>query len=93
MNSSEKTHQVISDLIKEARHSMDYEHFDDAVIKLQRCLQLEGEPKSRAAILHDLGYCFLRLGWFEEAIKVYTQLLKANPANNDSRFYKLSNYC
>ena len=93
MDESDQTHQIVSVLMKEARHSIDHEHFEDAVLKLQRCLQLEDQPESRAAILRELGYCFLRLGWFEEAIKVYTQLLKANPANNDSRFYKLSNYC
>jgi tetratricopeptide (TPR) repeat protein len=92
MDKSNKTHQIISVLMREARHSMDHEHFEDAVLKLHRCLQLEDEPESRAVILHDLGYCFLRLGWFEEAIKVYTQLLKANPANNDSRFFLASAY-
>jgi tetratricopeptide (TPR) repeat protein len=92
MDKSDKTHQIISILMKEARHCMDHEQFEDAVLKLQRCIQLEDEPKSRAAILNELGYCFLRLGWFEEAIKVYTQLLKANPANNDSRFFLASAY-
>jgi Tfp pilus assembly protein PilF len=92
MDKSDKTHQIISVLVEEARHSMDHNHFEDAVLKLQRCLQLKDEPKSIAAILHDLGYCFLRLGWFEEAMKVYTQSLKANPANNDSRFFLASAY-
>jgi tetratricopeptide (TPR) repeat protein len=92
MDKSDKTHQIISVLIKEARHSMDHEHFEDAVLKLQRCLQLEDEPESRAAILHDLGYCFLKLGWFKEAIKVYTQLIEANPSDNDSRFFLASAY-
>ena len=78
--------------MKEARHSMDHEHFEDAVLKLQRCLQLEDEPEWRAAILDELGYCFLRLGWFEEAVKVYTQLLEANPSDNDSRFFLASAY-
>jgi tetratricopeptide (TPR) repeat protein len=90
MDKSNETHQIISNLMNEAHHSMDYEHFEDAVIKLQRCLQLEDEPESRAAILDDLGYCFLRLGWFEEAIKVYTKLLEANPSDNDSRFFLAS---
>jgi tetratricopeptide (TPR) repeat protein len=92
MTKNFENHEVISILTKEARRSMDHEHFEDAVLKLQRCLQLEEEPKSRSAILGELGYCFLRLGWFEEAIKVYTQLLKANPANNDSRFFLASAY-
>ena len=92
MDKSDKTHQIISILMKEARHSMDHEHFEDAVIKLQRCLQLKDEPESRTAILDELGYCSLRLGWFEEAIKVYTHLLKANPSDNDSRFFLASAY-
>jgi tetratricopeptide (TPR) repeat protein len=92
MDKSGKTHQIISVLMKEACHSMDHEHFEDAVLKLQRCLQLEDEPEWRAPILNELGYCFLRLGWFEEAVKVYTQLLKANPADNDSRFFLASAY-
>jgi len=92
MDKSDKTHQIISALIKEARHSMDHEHFEDVVLKLQHCLQLEEEPKSRAPILDELGYCFLRLGWFEEAVKIYTQLLKANPTDNDSRFFLASAY-
>ncbi len=92
MTKSFENHEVISILTKEARRSMDHEHFEDAVTKLQRCLQMEDEPRRRAAILDELGYCFLRLGWFEEAVKVYTQLLKANPANNDSRFFLASAY-
>jgi thioredoxin-like negative regulator of GroEL len=92
MDKSGKTDQIISVLMTEARHSMNHEQYEDAVLKLQSCLQLEDEPKSKAAILGELGYCFLRLGWFEEAIKVYTQLLKANPADNDSRFFLASAY-
>jgi tetratricopeptide (TPR) repeat protein len=92
MDKSDKTHQIISALTKEARHSMNHEHFQDAVIKLQRCLQLEEEPGWRTGILDDLGYCFLKLGWFEEAIKVYTRLLQANPSDNDSRFFLASAY-
>ncbi len=92
MDKSDTTHQIISVLMREARHSMHHEYFEDAAIKLQRCLQLEDEPERRAAVLNDLGYCFLRLGWFEEAIKVYTQLLEANPSENDSRFFLASAY-
>jgi tetratricopeptide (TPR) repeat protein len=84
--------EFVSFLMNEARHSMDYEHFEDAVIKLQRCLRLENEPENRPVILNSLGYCFLRLGWFEEAVKVYTELLRADPFDNDSRFYLASAY-
>ena len=92
MEKSDKIHQIISVMMKEARHSMDHEDFEDAVLKLQHCLHLEDEPMGRTTILNELGYCFLRLGWFEEAAKVYTQLLKANSAENDSRFYLASAY-
>jgi len=34
MDKSDKTDQIISVLTREARHSMDYEHFEDAVIRL-----------------------------------------------------------
>ena len=61
MDKSDTTHQIISVLMKEARHSMDHEDFQDAVIKLQRCLQLEDESESRAAILSELGYCFFEI--------------------------------
>jgi tetratricopeptide (TPR) repeat protein len=53
---------------------------------------LENEPENRPVILNSLGYCFLRLGWFEEAVKVYTELLRADPFDNDSRFYLASAY-
>ncbi|MGO8988303.1 MAG: tetratricopeptide repeat protein [bacterium] len=92
MDKSDKTHQIISVLMKEARHSIDHEHFEDAVIKLQRCLQLEDGPGSRTAILDDLGYCFLRLGWFEDAVKIYKEYLKLLPSDNDGRFFLASAY-
>jgi len=92
MNKSNKTHQIISVLMKEARHSMAHEHFEDAVIKLQRCLQLENDPMGRTAILNELGYCFLRLSWFEEAVKIYKEYLKLLPSDNDGRFFLASAY-
>ena len=81
MDKSDKTHQIISVLMKEARHSMNHEHFEDAVIKLQWCLQLEEEPEWRPSILDKLGYCFLRLGWFEEAVNFYTEYYKILPSD------------
>jgi tetratricopeptide (TPR) repeat protein len=92
MTKSFETHEVISILMKEARRSMDHEHFEDAVIKLQRCLQLEDEPKGRLPILDDLGYCFLKLGWFQEAVNAYTEYLKILPSDNDGRFFLASAY-
>jgi tetratricopeptide (TPR) repeat protein len=46
----------------------------------------------RALILNDLGYCFLRLGWYEEAVKVYIDYLKIYPTDNDARFFLASAY-
>jgi len=90
MDKSDKTYRILSAVMKEARHSMDHEDFEEAVPKLQRCLQLEDEPEGRAAILDDLGYCSLRLGWFEEAVKIYSEYLTILPSNNDGRFYLAS---
>jgi tetratricopeptide (TPR) repeat protein len=92
MDKSYKTHQIISGLMKEAHHCMDHEHFEDAVIKLQRCLLLKNEPKGRITILNELGYCFLRLGWYEEAVKIYKEYLKLLPSDNDGRFFLASAY-
>ena len=92
MNKSSETHQIISALMNEARHSMDCEDFEDAVIKLQRCLQLEDEPESRATILNDIGYGFLKLGWFEEAVKTFGEYLKLLPFDDDGRFFLASAY-
>ena len=47
MTKSFENHEVISILTKEARRSMDHEHFEDAALKLHRCLQLEDEPEWR----------------------------------------------
>jgi len=92
MDKSDKTHQIVSILMKEARYSMAHGHFEDAVLKLHCCLQLEDEPKGRLPILDDLGYCFLKLGWFEDAVKIYKQYLKLFPSDNDGRFFLASTY-
>jgi len=92
MDKSSKTDQIISVLMREAHHSMDHEHFEDAVIKLQRCLQLNDEPSWRTGILDDLGYCYLKLGWFEEAVNAYTEYPKILPSDNDERFFLASAY-
>jgi tetratricopeptide (TPR) repeat protein len=92
MNKYDETHKIITGLMKEARHSINYGHYEDAVLKLQRCFQLEDRSKGRATILGDLGYCFLRLGWFDEAVKIYKEYLKLIPSDNDGRFFLASAY-
>jgi tetratricopeptide (TPR) repeat protein len=92
MAKDRSTHQIISVLMKSARHSINCQHYEDAVIKLQQCLQLKDESRGRAAILDELGYCFLKLGWFEDAVEVYTEYLKILPSDNDGRFFLASAY-
>jgi tetratricopeptide (TPR) repeat protein len=84
--------QIISILMKEAHYSIKHGHHEDAVLKLQKCLQLEDEPKGRLPILDDLGYCFLKLGWFEDAVNAYTEYFKILPLDNDGRFFLASAY-
>ena len=92
MAKDHETHRRICSLIVEARHSIDSGDYEDTAMKLNQCLQLEADPKGKAAILDDLGYCFLRLGWFEEAAKVYTEYLNILPFDNDARFFLASAY-
>ncbi len=62
--------ELIRALFDEARHVIEQGDHECAVKMLQKCLHLGPEPKMRASILNDLGYCCLRLGWFEEAATV-----------------------
>lgn len=82
----------ITALFDEARHLIEQRDHECAVKMLQKCLHLGPEPKMRALILNDLGYCFLRLGWYEEAVKVYIDYLKIYPTDNDARFFLASAY-
>jgi len=82
----------ITALFDEARHLIEQRDHECAVKMLQKCLHLGPEPKMRTLILNDLGYCFLRLGWYEDAVKAYTQYLEICPSNNDARFFLASAY-
>jgi tetratricopeptide (TPR) repeat protein len=42
--------------------------------------------------LSELGYCYLRLGWFKEAVEVFDQYLKADPSDADARFFRADAY-
>jgi pentatricopeptide repeat protein len=66
--------------------------YDEAAIEFLSCASLERDPLKRAASLKELGYCYLRLGWFEDAVKVYKELLEAYPHDPDTRFYLASAY-
>ena len=84
--------KIIKTLIKEARRCMDEDYYEEAISKLQKCLSMDIGLKDRLAVFNELGYCFLRLGWFEDAVKTYKQILEVNPSNNDSRFFIASAY-
>jgi len=66
--------------------------YQEAAIEFLRCAPLERDPLKRAASLKELGYCYLRLGWFEDAMKIYKQLLEVYPDDADIRFFLASAY-
>jgi tetratricopeptide (TPR) repeat protein len=66
--------------------------YQEAAMEFLRCTPLERNPLKRAASLKELGYCYLRLGWFEDAVKVYKELLEVYPNDADIRFYLASAY-
>ncbi len=79
-------------LMKEAYRLIDLGYYEDAIPHLQRCSGLKVGAIKRETILDNLGYCFLRLGWYEDAVKVYTQYLKIYPNDSDGRFFLASAY-
>jgi tetratricopeptide (TPR) repeat protein len=85
MNNSR--HDIIGTLMEESFNSIDQGCHEDAVHKLQTCLQLEDRVKNRATIFNKLGQCFLDLRLHEEALKAYAQFLEVYPSDNDGRFF------
>ena len=53
---------------------------DEAIAEFQRA---RGDPKHRAASCHYLGHCFLRRGWFDEAIDTLHQGIEAHGSHDD----------
>jgi tetratricopeptide (TPR) repeat protein len=84
--------ELITRLFDEAGHLIEQEDHECAVKMLQNCLNLGPEPKMRVSILNELGYCCLRLGWFEEAAISFSEYLKIHPSDNDGRFFLASAY-
>jgi tetratricopeptide (TPR) repeat protein len=83
---------IVRELRREASHLIDQGFFEEAISRLNQCLLVEDGPDERADILCELGFCFLRMGWYEDAVKIFSQHLQANPFDNDSRFYLASGY-
>jgi tetratricopeptide (TPR) repeat protein len=84
--------KIISLLRREARRLTDQGYYEEAAIKLRTCLQMECDTVKKVAILGNIGYCFLRLGWYQDAVKAYTQYLQIYPTDNDGRFFLASAY-
>ena len=66
--------------------------YEGAIKKLQKRLKNQTEPESRLFILKELGYCYLRLNWFKEALEAFDQYLKVYPFDTDARFYRANAY-
>lgn len=84
--------ELIRALFDEARHLMEQGDHERAVRMFQKCLNSGPEPKMRASILNESGYCCLRLGWFQEAATSFSEYLKIHPLDNDGRFFLASAY-
>jgi tetratricopeptide (TPR) repeat protein len=84
--------ELIGALFGEARHLIEQGDHECAVRIFQKCLHLGPEPKMRASILNESGYCCLRLGWFQEAATSFSEYLKIHPLDNDGRFFLASAY-
>ncbi len=84
--------QSICGLIEEASHLIDQGFYEEAIPKLNHFLQVEDHPSARRPVLYELGYCFLRMGWHEDAVKIFSQYLETFPFDNDARFYLATAY-
>jgi len=84
--------EIIYMITGEAYCLIDQGCYQEAAIEFLRCAPLERDPLKRAASLKELGYCYLRLGWFEDAMKIYKQLLEVYPDDADIRFFLASAY-
>ena len=84
--------ETIYIIMREACRLRDQGYHEDAAIEFQRCLRLERDAVKKAAILSDIGSCFLSLGWYEDAVRIYATCLKICPTDNDARFFLASAY-
>ncbi len=85
-------YQITRVLRMEASRLIDQGYYEDAISNLNQCLPLEDDPAERAAILCELGFCQLRMGWYEDAVKIFSQYLETFPLENDARFYLATAY-
>ena len=84
--------EIIRELRRQVSHLIDQGLFEEAIPQLNQCLSLEDEPGARADILCELGFCFLRMGWHEDGVRIFSQYLETSPVDNDARYYLASAY-
>jgi tetratricopeptide (TPR) repeat protein len=84
--------EIIFVITKEGHWLIDQGCYEEAAIEFLRCSRSERNPLKRIASFKELGYCYLRLGWFEDAVKIYKELLESYPHDADIRFYLASAY-
>jgi hypothetical protein len=58
--------QILYMIMREANRLRDQGYYEEAAIEFQRCLRLERDPVKKVTILRNIGYCFLRPGWYED---------------------------
>ena len=86
---------TIQELWRESCVLVDQEYFIEAIPKLQQCLEMLemlDEPENKGRVICELGYCFLRLNWYNEAVQIYSAYLKDFPFDTDARFFLASAY-
>jgi tetratricopeptide (TPR) repeat protein len=79
-------------LIEKAQSSIDYGDYEAAIPLLQNALETDDLLISDSSCLNDLAYCYLRLGWFSDAIHILNRCLELDPSDLDARFYRASAY-
>jgi len=86
------TFDTIQELWREACALVNQEYFKEAIPKLKQCLEMLDKPENKGCVICELGYCFLRLNWYNEAVQILLQHLEKFPFDNDARFFLASAY-
>jgi tetratricopeptide (TPR) repeat protein len=58
-----------------------FERFDEAIPLFQ---DAQKEPRYKIASMNQIGYCFLRKGWLDDAIDIYTQAIDSHEIKDDA---------
>jgi tetratricopeptide (TPR) repeat protein len=82
----------IKSMRKHAGQLIDEGYFEEAVSILIRYLSLDHDLEEQGQTFCELGFCFLSMGWHEDAVGLLSQYLETAPSDNDARFYLASGY-